>query len=69
MQMADKVKVIGKVIEALPQTQFRVEMADKTIIAYLSGKMYMNHIRVLPGDRVEMELAPTGDRARIFKRL
>ncbi len=61
----------GSVIEALPNTLFRVEIdgTGVVILAYLAGKMRMNRIRVLIGDRVEMKLDSYGGRARIVKRL
>lgn len=61
----------GIVVEALPNTLFRVELQDtkEVILAYLAGKMRMNRIRVLIGDRVELELDPYGGRARISRRL
>lgn len=59
----------GVVLEALPNTLFRVERSDGSVIlAYLAGKMRMNHIRVLIGDKVEMEMDPYGGRARITRR-
>ncbi|MBU6232101.1 MAG: translation initiation factor IF-1 [Patescibacteria group bacterium] len=73
MDTAPKSKnpALGIVVEALPDTLFRVELAEskEVILAYLAGKMRMNRIRVLIGDRVEMELDPYGGRARITKRL
>jgi translation initiation factor IF-1 len=60
----------GTVIEALPDTLFKVELQDKTVVlAYLSGKMRMNRIKVLVGDKVDMILDKYGGKARIFKRL
>ena len=61
----------GTVVEALPNTLFRVELQDskEVILAYLAGKMRMNRIRVLIGDRVELELDPYGGRARVTRRL
>jgi translation initiation factor IF-1 len=63
--------VVGTVTEALPNTLFRVDLggADNVILAYLSGKMRMNRIRVIVGDRVEIELDPYGGKGRIVKRL
>lgn len=60
----------GIVVEALPNTLFRVELNDtkEVILAYLAGKMRMNRIRVLIGDKVELELDPYGGRARITRR-
>ncbi len=70
----DKVKAnntaFGVVTEALPNTLFRVALDGKEeiIMAYLAGKMRMHRIRVLIGDKVELELDPYGGRARITKR-
>lgn len=65
----------GYVIEALPNTMFRVELIDndstkekEVILAYLSGKMRLNRIRVLIGDKVEMEMDSYGGKARIIRR-
>jgi translation initiation factor IF-1 len=53
------IKLVGKVVEALPNTQFRVELENgHIIIAHMSGKMRKNFIRLVPGDRVEVELTP-----------
>jgi translation initiation factor IF-1 len=60
---------IGYVVEALPNTMFKIELENKEVIlAYLSGKMRLNRIRVLIGDRVEMEMDPYGGKARIIRR-
>ena len=60
----------GQVIEALPSTLFKLRMEDeKEILAYLSGKMRMNRIKVLIGDHVEVVLDPYGGKGRIVKRL
>ena len=61
----------GIVTEALPNTLFRVKLdkSEEVILAYLAGKMRMNRIRVLIGDKVELELDPYGGRARITRRL
>lgn len=49
----------GVVTEALPNAQFRVELENgHTLLGLLSGKMRKHHIRILPGDRVEVELSP-----------
>lgn len=63
--------VTGIVTEALPNTQFRVEVQgkEKLILAYLAGKMRLNKIRVLIGDKVEMILDQYGERGRITRRL
>ncbi len=61
--------VNGIVIEALPNTLFRVELEDGSIIlAYLSGKMRLHKIRVLVGDKVSVTLDPYGGKGRIIKR-
>lgn len=62
----------GFVKEALPGLLFRVgfkDQPDVTVLAHLSGKMKMNNIRVLAGDRVLIELSPDGGRGRIIRRL
>ncbi|MBI2124037.1 MAG: translation initiation factor IF-1 [Candidatus Wildermuthbacteria bacterium] len=57
-QPGDLVKM-GEVIEALPSVQFRVKLEDgKEVLAYLSGKLRMFKIRILPGDKVTVELSP-----------
>lgn len=49
----------GTVVEALPNTQFRVELENShSIIAHISGKMRKNYIRLVPGDKVEVEMTP-----------
>ena len=70
MLKALKNTVNGVVNEALPDTNFRVQLPDgKVILAYLSGRMRMHHIKVGIGDRVMIELSPDGNRGRITKRL
>jgi len=60
----------GTVVEALPNTLFRVEIKDgSTMIAYLAGKMRLHHIRVLVGDKVKIEIDPYGGKGRITKRM
>jgi len=60
----------GTVLEALPNSQFRIELPDgRVILAYLSGKMRMHHIKVLVGDTVGMVLDDYGERGRIIKRI
>ena len=57
-QQGDFVKM-GEVVEALPSVQFRVKLEDgKEVLAYLSGKLRMFKIRILPGDKVTVELSP-----------
>ena len=53
------IKLTGSVVEALPNTQFRVELeSGHVIVAHMSGRMRKNYIRLVPGDRVEVELTP-----------
>jgi translation initiation factor IF-1 len=55
----EKIEVEGRVIEALPSTQFMVELDNgHQVLAYLSGKMRKYYIRILLGDRVRLELSP-----------
>ena len=64
-------KVIGTVVEALPNILFKIspEVKGDEFLAYLAGKMRMNKIRVLVGDKVEVEVDPYGGRGRIVRRL
>jgi translation initiation factor IF-1 len=65
-----KPSVNGVVTEALPNTFFRVKLEDQTeILTYLAGKMRMNRIRVLVGDKVKVELEPYGGKGRIIQRM
>lgn len=61
----------GVVQEALPSTLFRVRLDDgREILGHLSGKMRVHHIRVLPGDRVRVELSPYDEtKGRIVQRM
>jgi len=69
MEQQKKDKVNGQVIEALPDTRFRVKLEDgREVLAYLAGKMRMNHIKVMIGDRVSLELSPDGLKGRITYR-
>lgn len=53
------IKMQGKVVEALPNTQFKVELNNGlSIIAHISGKMRKNYIRLVPGDMVDVEMTP-----------
>jgi translation initiation factor IF-1 len=55
----DAVEVEGTVVEPLPNAMFRVELENgHRVLAHVSGKMRMNFIRILPGDRVKIELSP-----------
>jgi len=65
----NKNSVTGTVMEALPNTFFRVELENgEVVLAYLAGKMRLHRIRVLVGDKVSLELDPYGGKARINKR-
>jgi translation initiation factor IF-1 len=60
----------GEIIEALPNTFFRVELQDgREVIGFLSGKMRMHRIRVLVGDKVILADNPHGGKFRIVKRV
>ncbi len=59
MSKKEVIVVLGTVKEALPNATFKVELENGfEILAYVSGKMRMNFIRVMPGDRVKVELSP-----------
>ncbi len=64
-------EVEGKVLESLPNTLFRVELPDgRIIICHLSGKMRMHFIKILPGDKVRIEMTPYDEsKGRITFRL
>jgi translation initiation factor IF-1 len=66
----EKIQIAGTVVEALPNTQFLVELDNgHEVLAYLSGKMRKNYIRILLGDRVDVELSPYDlERGRIVYR-
>ena len=67
----EKIEVEGEVVEALPSTMFRVELdTGQSVLAKISGKMRKHYIRLLPGDRVKVELSPYDlSRGRITFRL
>lgn len=59
MAKEELIETEGKVVEALPNAMFRVELENGYIVlAHVSGKMRMNFIRILPGDKVKLELSP-----------
>lgn len=63
-------EVNGVVVEALPNTQFRVKIEDgREILAHLGGKMRLYHIRVMPGDEVKLQLSPYDNKGRITFRM
>lgn len=67
----DKIFDEGVVLESLPSTLFKVRLADgREILAHLSGKMRLHYIKVLPGDRVRLEMTPYDEtKGRIVHRL
>jgi translation initiation factor IF-1 len=59
MPKEDAIEVIGTVVETLPNAMFRVELENKhLVLAHVSGKMRKNFIRILPGDKILVELSP-----------
>ena len=59
MSKEELIEVQGKVIDNLPQGKFKVELdGGHTVVAHVSGKMRLNYIRILPGDKVTIELSP-----------
>ena len=59
MAKEDVIEVEGTVVEALPNTNFKVELENgHQILAHISGKLRMNYIKILPGDKVKVELSP-----------
>lgn len=59
MSKEDVIEIEGTVIEALPNANFRVELANgHKILAHVSGKLRMNYIRIVPGDKVTVEMSP-----------
>ena len=70
MAKQNSIEQDGVILEALSNAMFRVELANKhEVIAHISGKMRMNYIRILPGDKVTVELTPYDlSRARIVFR-
>ena len=58
-QKEEAIELEGEVIEALPNTMFKVKLDNEhKVLAHISGKMRMHYIRILPGDRVKVELSP-----------
>ena len=59
MSKGDQIEMHGTVLESLPNAMFRVELENKhVLLAHISGKMRMNYIRILPGDKVTVEISP-----------
>ena len=71
MAKKERIEVEGKVIERLPNTMFHVELANgPRILAHISGRMRKHYIKILPGDRVLVELSPYDlSRGRVTYRL
>ena len=70
MSKTDVIQLEGKVIEKLPNAMFQVELENgHQVLAHISGKLRMNYIRILPGDKVTIELSPYDlDKGRIVWR-
>ena len=59
MSKADVIEIEAKLIEKLPNTMFRVELENgHVVLAHISGKLRMNYIKILPGDKVTIEMSP-----------
>ena len=59
MAKADVIEVEGKVVETLPNAMFKVELENGVqVLAHVSGKIRMHYIKILPGDRVKVEMSP-----------
>ena len=59
MSKSDVIEITGKVLEKLPYAMFLVELENgHRVLAHISGKLRMNYIRILPGDKVTIELSP-----------
>lgn len=59
MSKSDVIEVEGKVVEKLPNTMFKVELENgHQVLGHISGKLRMNFIKILPGDKVTIELSP-----------
>ena len=59
MAKDDVIEIDGKVVEALPNATFRVELDNKHIVlCHIAGKMRMHYIKILPGDKVKLEMSP-----------
>ena len=70
MSKEDAIELEGKVVEPLPNAMFKVELENShQVLAHISGKMRMHYIKILPGDKVTVELSPYDlDRGRITYR-
>ncbi|AXH09272.1 MULTISPECIES: translation initiation factor IF-1 [Malaciobacter] len=70
MAKDDVIVIDGKVVEALPNAMFRVELDNgHVVLCHISGKMRMHYIKILPGDKVKVEITPYSlDKGRITHR-
>lgn len=70
MAKQEAIEVVGTVVEALPNTRFKVELENgHVVLAHISGKLRMHYIKILPGDKVTLELSPYDlDKGRIIWR-
>ena len=73
MSKEDVIEIEGTVVESLPNAQFRVELPNgHQLLAHISGKLRMNFIRILPGDKVTLEMSPSVkpicEKCKIIKR-
>ena len=70
MSKSDVIEVEGRVLEKLPNAMFKVELENgHVVLAHISGKLRMNFIKILPGDKVTLELSPYDlDKGRIIWR-
>ena len=71
MPKDDAIEMIGKVIEVLPDSKFRIELqTGHSVLGYMSGRMVQNHIQVMVGDNVLVELTPYDlNKGRVTRRL
>ena len=59
MSKSDVIEITGTVLEKLPNAMFEVELENKhKVLAHISGKLRMNYIKILPGDKVQVEMSP-----------
>ncbi|MDP2933541.1 MAG: translation initiation factor IF-1 [bacterium] len=67
----DVIELEGKVVESLPSAQFRIQLdSGQIVLGYISGRLRMFHIRILPGDKVLLEMTPYDlTKGRITRRL
>ena len=71
MAKTDSIKIEGEIVDVLPNATFKVQLrSGQTVLGYISGKMRQNEIRILDGDKVEMELSPYDlTKGRITRRM